>query len=220
MQGKAEIWNQTAQPPSCTLVVMAGKRGICPQSRQKQTPLGETRGYLVIDKTSIEVIKSGMRLVIKADTMGQALWLSGKLWALVHTLAAALLVQLPTSGLGKAVKDGSSTWALATHMGDQEALPSAWSRPSTGSKPIDKSSLLSTFISLSSPLTKNLLRKRKAALWRTCQSRQCEPGWSPAHGQWAPNVEFSDGPKESDDLYHSDDTHKPNWEKTPQKEKT
>lgn len=43
--------------------------------------------------------------------------------------AALFLVQLPANVPGKAVDDGSNSWALASHVGDQGGILSSWLQP-------------------------------------------------------------------------------------------
>lgn len=42
------------------------------------------------------------------------------------SIAALLLIQHPANISGKTAKDGPSTWASATHMGDPDGIPSSW----------------------------------------------------------------------------------------------
>lgn len=51
--------------------------------------------------------------------LGLSLWRQPPIWALVHVLAAPLLVPSPATGLGRQGRMRSSAWA-PLHVGDQK----------------------------------------------------------------------------------------------------
>lgn len=88
-----------------------------------------------------DVLNSRPKSEKRGWSSGRACWVKSlpvtlDIWVLVHVLAAAPPIQLPTKGLGKAVENGPSACAPANHIGDLEETSGCCCR----SEPVDERS--------------------------------------------------------------------------------